>query len=99
MNVGLIGSTTVSLARMVGLVRRIRPVRLKTHRRAQWALLVEGRGFVRLLRRDVLPPSPDLLRPMGWDAPRPEVFYSKRHAERYLAGMGWWKRRGWTYES
>ena len=95
MKVGLIGSTTVSLAKVVGLVRKIKPVRLACGQSKQWALLVEGRGFARLLRQDVLPPSPDLIRPAGWDTPRPETFHSKPHAERYVAGMGWKKKRGW----
>lgn len=96
MKVGLIGSTTVSIAKAVGLVTKIQPVRLASGQRKQWALLVEGRGFARLLREDVLPPSPDLIRPLGWDTARPETFYSKAHAERHVSGMGWEKKRGWT---
>ena len=87
----LIRSGTVSLARMLGLVRRVRPVRMKPDRK-QWGLLVEGRGFTRLLRKDVLPASPQLLRPMGWDAPRPEMFGSEAIARRYVEHMGWFGR-------
>lgn len=92
MKLKLIDSSTVSLARMVGLVKQVRPVELKCET-ARWALLVEGRWFTRLLREDVLPPSPNLIRPMGWNTPRPELFHSAADARRYVERMGWVRAR------
>ena len=84
----LIDSTTVFLAGIVGLIKEVRPVRLQS-RAESWGLLVKGRGIARLLRADVLPASPDLLRPVGWNTPRPEKFASERAARRYAEHMGW----------
>lgn len=99
MKLKLIDSSTVSLARMLGLVKQVRPVELKGEK-TRWALLVEGRWFTRLLRKDVLPASPNLIRPMGWDTPRPEVFRSAADARRYVECMAWTRsRRFETVES
>ncbi|TDK26256.1 hypothetical protein E2F46_06580 [Luteimonas aestuarii] len=84
----LVDSAAVHLARMLGLVKRIRPAQLKGDA-TKWVLLVEGLGFTRLLRAEVLPNSPALVRPMGWNTPRPEVFRSMTHALRYIERMGW----------
>lgn len=88
MKLKLMDASTVSMAKLLGLVRGVRPVRIKGEK-IRWALLVEGRGFTRLLRADVLPASPELIRPMGWNVPRPEVFVSTVHARRFIHSMGW----------
>lgn len=83
---GLISLFPLQLARWCGLVRSIEAIRLQTERE-QWVLLVHGRRFTRLLRDEPLV-APNLIRPTGWDAPRPMVFRRKAEALAYGRHVG-----------
>jgi len=85
MEVRLISHPVAQLARLVGLVRHIRPARIACGK--EWGLLVEGRGFTRLLDRELLN-APGLLRPATWATPRPITFRSKKAAVRYAQAIG-----------
>lgn len=87
MSVRLISLLPLQVARLLGLVRSIRAVRVLGDRRNPWALLVEGRGFARLLRKEVLY-SPGLIRVCGWNLPRPARFASPSAARRYGQSVG-----------
>lgn len=82
----LISLLPLQLARIMGLVRRIEPVQLADDPK-QWVLLICGRGFTRLLRDEPLV-APNLLRPIGWDAPKPLTFRRRDDAEAYGRNMG-----------
>lgn len=82
----LISLLPLQLARIVGLVRTIEPVELADELK-QWVLLIRGRGFTRLLRDEALV-APNLLRPIGWDAPKPITFRRRDDAEAYGRHMG-----------
>lgn len=77
----LMSLPVVQLARCLFLVKRISPVRL-TDSQPGWALLIEGRGFTRLLRDDPPPAGPMLYRPSGWSLPAPRTFHSPSLAVR-----------------
>lgn len=73
------------LARLFGLVKAVRPIKLTG--RPAWALLIEGRGFKRLLE-DQLLDAPGLHRPAGGRVPRARRFYTEREAVLYAEQMG-----------
>lgn len=75
----------LQLARMVGLVKSVRPVRLSGRR--PWALLVEGRGFRRLLEGELLD-APALHRPASGRLPRVKRFRTERDAFDYAETIG-----------
>lgn len=82
----LISLLPLQLARVVGLVRKIEPAQLADDPN-HWALLIHGRGFTRLLRDEPLV-APNLLRPIGWDAPKPITFRRRDDAAAYGRHMG-----------
>jgi len=92
MQYGLISLFPVQLARMLGLVRNVSPVQLAVGRQPSWALLVNGRGFTRILRNEPLV-APGLIRPSGWRLPRPERFPSREAATTYAQSIGLMPRR------
>lgn len=75
----------VQLARLVGLVKAVRPVRFSGRR--PWALLVEGRGFRRLLEDELLD-APALHRPALGRLPRAKRFRTERDAFDYAETLG-----------
>lgn len=85
MQVRLISHPCAQLARLVGLVRRVEPVRLESGK--EWGLLIRGRGFNRLLEQELLD-APGLLRPTSWATPRPVTFRSKEAAAHYAQRVG-----------
>lgn len=85
MKARLIGLPLVQLARLLGLVRSIKPVELPGSGR--WALLICGRGFTRLLKEKIRHES-NLIRPVGWSTPRPITFRSKQTAATYAQHVG-----------
>lgn len=87
MQYGLISLLPLQLARIVGLVRAIESAQLDDGRHPAWVLLVRGRGFTRLLRDEPLV-SPHLLRPTGWNQPRPMSFHRRADAEAYGRHVG-----------
>ena len=95
MRYGLISLLPVQLARWTGLVRSIEAVQLQAER-SEWVLLIRGRGFTRILRDKPLV-APNLIRPTGWDAPRPMVFRRRDEAEAYGRHVGLLPcQRRWT---
>ena len=87
MHYKLISLLPLQLARVVGLVRAIEAVELDDRSRPGWALLVRGRGFIRIIRDDPLP-LPGVIRPVGWNKPRPMRFQSQAVARNYGESMG-----------
>ncbi len=85
MEVRLMSHSCVQLARLVGLVRRVELAQLENDK--EWGLLIRGRGFDRLLEKELLD-VPGLLRPTGWATPRPVTFCSRKAAERYAQHLG-----------
>ncbi len=85
MQARLISHPMAQLARLAGLVKHVRPVRIGAGE--DWGVLVEGRGFFRLLEREHLD-APGLLRPSSWAAPRPVTFPSRRAAANYAGTVG-----------
>ena len=85
MRVRLISHPIAQLARLFGLVKRVRPSRVRCGK--EWGVLVEGRGFTRLLDRELLD-APELLRPTAWATPRPITFRSEKAAARYAQTIG-----------
>lgn len=83
----LISLLPLQLARIAGLVRAIEIVELDDRSQHSWALLARGRGFTRILRDDPLPLS-GVMRPIGWDKPRPMRFHSQGVARNYGESMG-----------
>lgn len=81
----LIDLTLTQLARVLGLVRGIRAVPLEGHR-GRWGVLIEGRGFSRLLQDDVLVGA-GLMRFAGWNTPRPRAFGTRQQAEAFMGYM------------
>lgn len=78
----LIDLTLTQLARVLGLVRGIRAVPLEGRPR-RWGVLIEGRGFSRLLQDDLLV-GPGLMRFAGWNTPRPKAFGTRHQAEVFM---------------
>lgn len=85
MEVKLLDLTCAQVARLLGLVKAVEPVALEGEK--DWALLIRGRGFARLLKQDVLV-APNLMRPASWALPRPESFPGKRAAVAYAQSVG-----------
>lgn len=84
MEVGLISLAITQLARVTCFVRRVEPVQLGSH---EWVLLVRGRGFTRILERELLV-APNLIRPVGWSTPRPMTFPTEHDALTYGQTVG-----------
>ncbi len=89
---GLISLLPLQIARLLGLVRSIEPAQIEASPPAQWVLLVRGRGFTRILRDEPLA-SPNLMRPAGWNLPRPMCFPSRTVAMTYGQSIGLLPRR------
>lgn len=87
MTAKLIERRTADLAQLVRLVKTIRPVQIEGPGSC-WGLLVEGRGFTRLLAKELPEDSPTVWRPRGWGTPRPQLFRSRAEATRYLENAG-----------
>ena len=85
MEVKLLDLAGAQLARLFGLVRSVEPVALEESR--DWALLIHGRGFIRLLKQEVLF-APSLIRPTSSSLPRPMTFRGKRVAIAYAQSAG-----------
>ncbi len=85
MEVKLLDLTCAQLARLLGLVKAVEPVALEGEK--DWALLIRGRGFTRLLKQDVLV-APNLMRPASWALPMPKSFPGKRAAVAYAQSVG-----------
>ncbi len=85
MEARLISLPLVQTARLAGLVRQIEPVKLEANQ--EWGLLIRGRGFARLLERELLH-APNLIRPVSWSTPRPITFRSKVAAAHYIQRIG-----------
>ena len=92
MKYGLISLLPLQIARLLGLVRTVEAVRLDGEPRPQWALLIRGRGFTRLLRDEPLM-SPYLLRTVDPTMPRPMRFLVRQAAERYAQSVGLMKQQ------
>lgn len=98
MKYGLISQLPARIARLLGLVHSVEAVRLDGEPRPQWALLVRGQGFTRLLRDEPLM-SPYLLRTVDPTVPRPMRFLVRQAAERYGQSVGLMKRQmSWVVE-
>ena len=94
MDFKLIDPMVVQLARALFLIKRARPV-LLSGRTRNWALLVEGRGFSRLLQ-DEAPALGNLHRPSTAGMRRPRTFFSREHAVTVAQSMGLIRnRRTW----
>jgi len=82
----LIDPMVIQLARALFLVKGARPVLLSGRTRS-WALLVEGRGFSRLLENEA-PAFGDLHRSSTAGMRRPRTFFSRVHAVAVAQSMG-----------
>lgn len=87
MQYGLISLFPLQITRLFGLVRVIEPVQVFDGRASSWLLVVRGRGFTKVLRDEPLPAS-SLIRPDGWNTPRPLQFPSEQVAMAYARSMG-----------
>lgn len=97
MEARLIAPSTVELAKLVGLVKAIDPVQVN-HGKG-WGLLVRGRGFTRLVEREILY-SPNFIWPVERPAPTPLTFSNKAEALAYARRSGLHPRRkAWAIES
>lgn len=92
MKYGLISLFTAQIARLLGLVRHVEPVQMEGQSRPQWALLVRGRGFTRILRDQPLL-NPSLLRTVDPTTPRPMRFLVHKAAVGYARNVGLMKRQ------
>lgn len=81
----LIEPITLELARMVGLVRGARPVQLDARGRA-WGLMIEGRGFRRVLKDEILR-SPNIMYAAG-SGEGPRDFWTRANAAQAARRMG-----------
>ena len=84
MHYGLIDLLPVQLSRLFQLFRRAEAVQLAGHRE-QWAILIHGRGFTRLLQDDPLPRGPGTFH-LGAHLPR--TFPNRATAENYMRHVG-----------
>lgn len=82
----LISMLPLQVLRVLGLVRAVEPVQLQGARTKEWALIIRGRGFTRLLRDEDVMPSQ--FGGVGWMLPRPMRFPAHSTALRYAQGMG-----------
>lgn len=88
----LISHPIAQLVRLLGLVKRVRPVKMGLGKK--WGVLVEGRGFARLLEQELLD-APGLHRLHSWASPRPMAFVSRAAAEHYARAVGLIRATGW----
>lgn len=88
----LISLLPLQLARVLCLVRTIEPASLEEGRAASWVLVVRGRDFTRILRDEPLA-APNMIRPTGWNLPRPMCFPSQQLAVSYAQSLGLLPRR------
>lgn len=94
----LIDPLLVQLSRALFLIKEVRPVRLSGRSR-DWVLLIQGRGFTRLLQDEVLC-SGNLHRPSSAGMPRSRRFFSEGHALAAAQAMGLVRRRvAWLIDS
>ncbi|GAA3913905.1 hypothetical protein [Luteimonas lutimaris] len=97
MEARLIAPSTVELAKLVGLVKAIEPVEVSYGK--GWGLLVRGRGFARLVEKEILY-SPNFIWPVERPAPVPLTFSNKTEALAYAQRSGLHPRRkAWVIES
>ncbi|WBX94274.1 hypothetical protein [Pseudoxanthomonas mexicana] len=97
MDFKLIDPMVVQLARALFLIKGARPV-LLSGRTRNWALLVEGRGFSRLLQ-DEAPAFGNLHRPSTAGMRRPRTFFSRVHAVAVAQSMGLARsRKAWDID-
>ena len=82
----LLDLTLIQLARLFFLVREVRAIPLPGRPR-RWGVQVLGRGFTCLLQDDLLV-GPGLIRPLGWNTPRPREFGTRHQAEVFMRYMG-----------
>lgn len=75
----------LQVARLLGLVKRVRIVSLPQRRR--WGLLIEGRGFRRMLDAEI-PHAAHALRPVPGSIPQARVFFSDAHARSCADSLG-----------
>lgn len=87
MQYGLISLFPLQITRLFGLVRVIEPVQVFDGRASSWVLVVRGRGFTKVLRDEPLPAS-SLIRPDGWNTPRPLQFEPPRLSRRLIPLRG-----------
>lgn len=92
MKYGLISLFPAQLARLLGLVRFVEAVQLEGESRPEWALLIRGRGFTRILRDEPLM-SPHLIRTYDPTVPRPMRFLVRRAAVGYAQRVGLMKQQ------
>ncbi len=85
MEIKLMSLACVQLTRLFGLFERVEPVELEG--RGEWGLLIRGRGFTRLLGQEILNAT-NLIRPVGWSAPRPYTFRSRHSAANHARNIG-----------
>jgi hypothetical protein len=85
MQYGLLSLLPVQVARMFGLVRNVTPAKLPKGRR-QWALLIEGRGFSRLLMKE--PSAIGLCDSAARWLPAPKCFPTEASALAYAQSVG-----------
>ena len=86
METKLIDLTMTQLARLCLLVKGARAIELNDRHRS-WGVLIEGRGFRRMLQEELLV-GPGVIRMKGWNTPRPKTFGSKAIAENYMRYVG-----------
>lgn len=97
MDFKLIDPMVVQLARLLFLIKGARPV-LLSGPSPSWALLVDGRGFTRLLESEK-PNFGSLHRPSTVGMRRPRTFFSKNHALVVAQSMGLVpSRAAWSVE-
>lgn len=82
----LLDLTLIQLARLFFLIREIRAIPLPGRPR-RWGVQVLGRGFTCLLQDDLLV-GPGLIRPLGWNTPRPRKFGTRQQAEVFMRYVG-----------
>lgn len=75
----------LQVAKWLRLVKRIRIVPLAGRRR--YGLLVEGRGFQRMLDAEI-PHATSIHQPCAASFPRPREFFSEAHARNYASSFG-----------
>ena len=73
------------VAKWLGLVKRVRIIPLPGQHR--YGLLVEGRGFRRMLDAE-LHYAPSIHRPTTATVSQPRMFFSKEHAHSYARSFG-----------
>ena len=98
MDFKLIDPMAVQLARALFLIKGARPV-LLAGRTQNWVLLIEGRGFSRLLE-DEAPAFDNVHRPSTAKMRRPRPFFSRAHAVAAARSMGLVRsRKAWGVDA